>query len=119
RASPAVEGTSYGTPAFHIGKKFWLRLKEDGETIAIRISFDEREILMRAKPKAFYITDHYRDYPAVLVRLRAISESEMKDLLQRSWDFTAASRKRRQGISKSASCGSFWIFTLSKKSEPN
>jgi hypothetical protein len=91
----AVEGTSYGTPAFHIGKKFWLRLKEDGETIAIRISFDEREIVMRAKPKTFYITDHYRDYPAVLVRLSAISEGEMKDLLQRSWDFTASNRKGR------------------------
>ncbi|HEX9500744.1 MAG TPA: MmcQ/YjbR family DNA-binding protein [Thermoanaerobaculia bacterium] len=91
----AVEGTSYGTPAFRIGKKYWFRLKEDGESIAIRISFDEREILMRAKPKTFFITDHYRDYPAVLVRLSAISEGEMKDLLQRSWDFTAAKGKRR------------------------
>ena len=91
----AVEGTSYGTPAFHIGKKFWLRLKEDGETIAIRISFDERDILMRAKPKTFYITDHYRDYPAVLVRLATIGEGEMKDLLQRSYNFTAAKSKRR------------------------
>ena len=90
-----VEGTSYGTPAFHIGKKYWFRLKEDGESIAIRISFDEREILMRAKPKTFYITNHYRDYPAVLVRLSAISEGEMKDLLQRSWDFTAAKGKKR------------------------
>jgi len=89
-----VEGTSYGTPAFRIGKKYWFRLKEDGETIAIRISFDERDILMRAKPKTFYITDHYRAYPAVLVRLPAIKEREMKDLLQRSWDFTAAKRKR-------------------------
>jgi len=91
----AVEGTSYGTPAFHIGKKFWLRLKEEGETIAIRVSFDERDILMRAKRETFYITDHYRNYPAVLVRLSAIKEGEMKDLLQRSWDFTASSRKRR------------------------
>jgi hypothetical protein len=89
-----VEGTSYGTPAFRIGKKYWFRLKEDGESIAIRISFDEREILMRAKPKTFYITNHYRDYPAVLVRLAAISDGEMKDLLQRSWDFTAAKRKK-------------------------
>ena len=83
-----------GSPT-RIGKKFWFRLKEDGETIAIRISFDERDILMRAKPKTFYITDHYRDYPAVLVRLPKIREREMKDLLQRSWDFNTAGRKRR------------------------
>ena len=91
----AVEGTSYGTPAFRIGKKYWFRLKEDGESIAIRISFDEREILMQAKPKTFYITDHYRDYPAVLIRLAAIKDGEMKDFLQRSYDFTAAKKKRR------------------------
>jgi hypothetical protein len=90
----AVEGTSYGTPAFHLGKKFWMRMKEDGVTLVLRITFDEREILMRAKPKTFFITDHYRDYPAVLVRLEKISEGELKDLLQRSWEFVESSRKR-------------------------
>ena len=85
----AVEGTSYGTPAFHIGKKFWLRMKEDGVTLVLRISFDEREILMQVKPQTFFITDHYRDYPAMLVRLAKISEGEMKDLLARSYEFTS------------------------------
>jgi hypothetical protein len=83
-----VEGTSYGTGAFRVGKKFLGRLKEDGVTLVLRISFDEREILMRSKPKTFFITDHYQDYPAVLVRLGKIREGEMRDLLQRSWEFT-------------------------------
>lgn len=90
----AVEGTSYGTPAFHVSKKFLLRLKEDGETIAIRVSMDNRELLMRAKPATFFITDHYRDYPAVLVRLKKIKEREMRDLLQMSWEFTAPKKRR-------------------------
>lgn len=34
-----VEGTSYGTAAFRVGKKFLLRLKEDGVTIAIKNQF--------------------------------------------------------------------------------
>jgi hypothetical protein len=80
-----VEGTSYRTQAFRVGKKFLARLKEDGVTLVL--SFDEREILMRAKPKTFFITDHYRDYPAVLVRLGTIREREMRDLLGRSWQF--------------------------------
>ena len=82
-----TEGTSYGTPGFRVGKKFLARLKEDGETIVLRISFDEREILMRAKPKTFFITDHYRHYPAILVRLAKIRQGEMRDLLERSLDF--------------------------------
>jgi hypothetical protein len=87
-----VEGTSYRTPAFRVGKKFLGRLKEDGVTLVLRISFDEREILMRSKPQTFYITDHYRDYPAVLVRLAKIREGEMRDLLRRSWEFTMKKR---------------------------
>jgi hypothetical protein len=87
-----VEGTSYRTAAFHVGKKFLLRLKEDGVTIAIRISFDDRDYLMHAKPKTYFITDHYRNYPAVLVRLGKIRERELRDVLQRSWDFVTKKR---------------------------
>ena len=87
-----VEGTSYRTPAFRVGKKFLARLKEDGVTFVLRISFEEREILMRAKPRTFFITDHYRDYPAVLVRLEKIREGEMRDLLRRSWEFVTRKR---------------------------
>jgi hypothetical protein len=88
-----VEGTSYRTPAFRVGKKFLLRLKEDGVTIALKISFDDRDYLMRAKPQTFFITDHYRNYPAVLVRLGKIREREMRDVLQRSWEFVTTKRK--------------------------
>lgn len=87
-----VEGTSYGTAAFRVGKKFLLRLKEDGVTIAIKISFDDRDYLMHARPETFFVTDHYRPYPAVLVRLKKIRESQMRDVLQRSWDFVTRKR---------------------------
>jgi hypothetical protein len=87
-----VEGTSYRTPAFRVGKKFLLRLKEDGVTIAIKMSFDDRDYLMGARPQTFFVTDHYRPYPAVLVRLRKIRESQMRDVLQRSWEFVTKKR---------------------------
>ena len=47
---------------------------------------------MRAKPGTFFITDHYRDYPAVLVRLAKIREGEMRDLLGRAWEFVMKKR---------------------------
>ena len=87
-----VEGTSYGTAAFHVGKKFLLCLKEDGATIALKISFDDRDYLLQAKPQTYFITDHYRNYPAILVRLGKIREREMRDVLQRSWEFVTKKR---------------------------
>jgi hypothetical protein len=85
-ALPRVEeGKSYGTPAFRVGKKFLARLKEDGETLVVRIGFDEREVLMQVDPATFYITDHYRGYPAVLVRLANIDPERLGEVLLEAW----------------------------------
>ncbi len=79
------EGTSYGTPAFRVKGKYLLRLKEDGETLALRTTFEDRDFLMAADPDAFYITDHYRDYPAVLVRLGTVGRATLRELLEQEW----------------------------------
>jgi hypothetical protein len=92
-ALPGVaEGTSYGTPAFRVCGKYLLRLKEDGESLAVKIGFDERDMLMAADPKTFYITDHYRGYPAVLVRLSSIDRDRLREVLEEAWRFNAPKR---------------------------
>jgi hypothetical protein len=61
---PAVEeGTSYGTPAFRVRGKFLGRLREAGESLAIKCGFEERDFRIQADPKTFFTTDHYRGYP--------------------------------------------------------
>jgi hypothetical protein len=79
------EGTSYGTPAFRVGKKFLARLWEDGEVLVVKIGFDEREILMKADPETFFITDHYRGYPSVLVRLASVDPDDLREVLEQAW----------------------------------
>ncbi len=83
------ESTSYGTPALKVRGKFLTRLKEDGETIVLRVDFDSRDAMMRVQPDVFYITDHYRDYPAVLVRLKAVSRAQLRELLADAWRLVA------------------------------
>lgn len=87
-----TEGTAYRTPAFRVAGRFLFRLREDGTTLAVRIDFDTREALLQAKPKAFFITDHYRGYPAVCVRLSAVGRGELKALLAESWRQVAPKR---------------------------
>ena len=92
-ALPKVEeGTSYGTPAFRVGKKFLARLWEDGEVLVVKIGFDEREILMKADPETFFITDHYQGYPSVLVRLASVDPDDLREVLEQAWRFNAPSR---------------------------
>ena len=92
-ALPGVEeGTSYGTLAFRVQGKLFARLREDGETLAVRADFDERETLMGAAPETFFLTDHYRNYPMVLVRLAKIDAGELGGVLENAWRFSAPKR---------------------------
>jgi hypothetical protein len=87
-----VEGTSYGTPAFKVGKKLLARLREDGDNLVVRASFEERETLMAAAPGTFHVTDHYAGHPFVLVRLAQISPSDLARVAELAWRGTAPKR---------------------------
>jgi hypothetical protein len=81
----AEESTSYGTPAFKVKGKLFARLHQDGESLVVGVDFDERAEMMSAAPKKFYITDHYLNYPWMLVRLSKVRPDELRDLLIGSW----------------------------------
>jgi len=85
RLPGVVEATSYGTPAFRVRKKLLARLHQDGDALVVRAEFDAREALLRAKPKAFFVTDHYLAHPWVLVRLAAVSRNDLTDVLTQAW----------------------------------
>jgi hypothetical protein len=88
---PGVEEyTCFGTPAFRVKKKLLARMKEDGKTLAIHS--DEREIWMRKDPDIFFITDHYRNYPMLLIKLPIIKQGDLKRLLSDAWKQIAPKR---------------------------
>jgi hypothetical protein len=55
------------------------------EVLAVRCLMEKKEMLIEAAPEIYFDDDHYRGYPAVLVRLEAIGESELGVLLQDAW----------------------------------
>jgi hypothetical protein len=94
---PGVEvGQSYGTPALKVKGKLLARLHDDGETLVVRATSVNREYLLEAWPRVFYLTDHYRDYPWVLVRLSVIGRDQLADVLGDAWELVAPPRMRAQ-----------------------
>jgi hypothetical protein len=77
-----AEGTSYGTAALKVKGKLMLRLRPELHSIVIATPFENREELMAGDPEKYYITDHYRDYPWMLVRLGNVNADEVRDLLR-------------------------------------
>jgi hypothetical protein len=87
------ECTSYGTAAFKVRKALMARLKEDGQTLVVRTSFEERDEMIAADPDTYFITDHYLNYEWVLVRLQRVSSDAMRDLLRAAHKSAAAHKK--------------------------
>ena len=86
RTLPGIEeSTSYGTAAIKVKGKFLGRLREDGETMVVKTSFVVRDHLMQSQPDVFYTTDHYREYPSVLIRLAAADADQVQELVESAW----------------------------------
>jgi hypothetical protein len=90
QAFPGVEdSTSYGTPALKVRGKLLARLHQSGECLVLRADLLDREILLQSDSEVFYVTDHYRDYPWVLVRFSAVDVGALPDLIERAWRLVA------------------------------
>jgi hypothetical protein len=100
-----VEGTSYGTAAFKAGGKLLARLREDGETLVVRVDPEARDLLMRSEPETFFITDHYAGHPWVLVRLPRVERAALEALLEEGWRLVAPARDRAGGATKGPALG--------------
>jgi hypothetical protein len=83
------DSTSYGTPALKVRGKLLARLHQSGECFVLRASVLDRQILMQMNPAAFFVTDHYRGYPWVLVRFSAVQRNMLPELLERAWRMVA------------------------------
>lgn len=76
----------------------WTPIHKSAEprSLAVSIAIQNREELIEAAPEIYYVTDHYLNYPTVLIRLDRIRPDALKDLLHASWNFTAAKSARRK-----------------------
>src|SRR6478752_6568508 len=81
----AEESTSYGTPAFKVRGKLFVRLHQSGESLVVGIDENDRALRMKADPETYFITDHYLAYPWMLVRLSLVQEDDLRELLEDSW----------------------------------
>lgn len=98
RLPDAEESTMYGKPALKLrGEMFACfpsHRSAEPDSLIVRVDFDQRAELLAAEPDVYYITDHYKDYPAVLVRLPRVKPELLKDLLGMAHRFVAAEAAR-------------------------
>jgi hypothetical protein len=98
---PNVEATTRydGSPVLKVHGVFMdglaMHASAEPNTLVVRTEFEEREGLLQDAPETYYVTDFYRRYPLVLVRLSLLKREVLPELLAGSWRMTAA--KHRKG----------------------
>jgi hypothetical protein len=89
KALPEIErSTWYGTPSLKVRTKSLCRVK-DADTVVLMCPLEEKELLKEAAPDIFFETPHYHGWPAILARIRVISDAELTNRLKVAWRMQA------------------------------
>jgi hypothetical protein len=98
--SGVEESPMYGSPAFKVNGKLLtcipVNKSAEPESLAVCIDPDRRAELMAAAPDIYYVTEHYENYPMVLVRLSRIHSDALHDLLNMAYRFVSAKSRGRK-----------------------
>ena len=99
RGLPGVEvGTAWGTPALKVHGKMFVCIASnkaaEPNTLAVRMAFADRDLLIEEDPDVYYLKDHYVNYPCVLVRLSKVNPDALRDLVVGAHRFVAAAGPR-------------------------
>jgi hypothetical protein len=92
------ESTAWGAPALKIHGKLMACVpthrSAEPDSLMVRVGLDDRAELLAAAPDVYYVTDHYLDYTAVLVRLSRVTPDVLRDLLGMAHKFVTERRQR-------------------------
>jgi len=99
-ALPEVEAMTNwaGSPVLKVRGCFMAGLAShrsvEPDTLVVRCALDDRERFLEDAPDTYYVTDYYRPYPVVLVRLSHLGRDALRDLLSVSWRMAVEKARR-------------------------
>lgn len=96
-ALPGAEhGTAHGQPCWRIAGKFLTRLRAEDDSLALDVgSIERRDMLLEADTGTFHITDHYRPYAYVLIRIGRVHPDWLRAELARRWRKVAPAKLKK------------------------
>ncbi len=86
-----VESTSYGAPSLKVKAKNFASVRGPQEMV-LHCPLEQKDLLMEMAPEIYWQTDHFKNWPGLLVRLEVIGDEELKLRLDDAWRFRAPKR---------------------------
>ncbi len=106
----AVKGTNeapyFGKPSVFYAENFVARVHDKEEAVTLRVgTIEMRDVMLEAEPALFYITDHYKPWPMLLARLKALDRATLKELVaarMKEIDARPKRKSRREAAAEKA-----------------
>jgi hypothetical protein len=70
--------------------------------VVLMCTVEEKEMPMAAAPDIYFETDHYKAWPAILVRIHEVPLEELRHRLERVWRRLAPKKRVREWEARSA-----------------
>jgi hypothetical protein len=81
----------YGQPALKVHGKMFVCMAShstaDPDSLVVRMDLETRDACIAEQPDVYYVTDHYRGFACVLVRLPRVRADALRDLVQSAYRF--------------------------------
>ena len=87
-----TEAAPWGQPSLKAHGKLWVWWSPAPDAPVFKVPFEEREMLIEAMPESFFFTEHYRNYPLILVRPGRLDPDWARANLLRVWRNQAPKR---------------------------
>ena len=105
RLPDVEESTGHGAPSLKVRGKLLtcpaIHKSAEPDSLVVKIGFDQRAELIAADPDVYYVTNHYVNYPTVLVRLSRIHRDSLRDLLGMASQFVRnETETKKRGVQK-------------------
>lgn len=82
--SDVTVGTSYGAPALRARDKAFASLKDD-KCMVLNCGHEQKAFLLEMAPETYWVTEHFKYWPGLMVRLDVISDHELQGRLIEAW----------------------------------
>ncbi len=62
---------------------------KDGEVLVVHCPLEIKDLLLEAEPEIYFQTDHYKGYPALLMRPGSLDKEILRTRIVAAWRLTA------------------------------
>ncbi|MBS4196936.1 MmcQ/YjbR family DNA-binding protein [Lederbergia citri] len=87
---PEVEERDHwGKPSFRVRNKIFVTIQEDGTSLIVKTTQEDRMVYTELDPSIFSVPTRYSNLNYMVVRLDLISQVELRGLLIKGWSLVA------------------------------